>query len=939
MLQDIPNTSGKIKLFEKDKKRTTSDFFATLSLSSNTVIGVIEGEKHTGPLHKEYIDTLKKQKVVDVKIALQDLLCTREPEEVQLAKASSQYTTKFVKKIVTDMEGVIDEGKEIKHSQFAVNIENMVTKAAAEIDLTLAFNPIIQSGGGYNLNLDFNDESVKSDDKILKFDNIILMFGIRYKSFCSMVARTYFINASVEKEMDYEILYNVYQFLVKKKIRVGQTMDSIYAAAREFLRKKKPELVPHFTTKVGFCIGWQPSSPIMQMAEGNMMEIANNMTFVVQLGFENVPEPGRAPYSMFIADTVVVSTEDYGMPRSNDQVEVREECQVLTRIKIDYNQISYSIEDEEAAEEVEPEVIDQEFGQRQKRSAAIASGLVRGVESSDSTLNDEERRKRQLSLLQRKREEYEGKDESSSTSSRKKKLSADEKFAKGEVVSYTGPIPKNLQLVANQIIVDKRHGSVLLPINGSHVPFHIAAIKNVNTTDEGEYVHLRINFNNTKLNFGKVYEPAKLYKHLVFVKEISYRAKDSKRLESARREILELKKQIGQEERDREFNENNKEVDQPKLKLVSKGQKAPRLADIFMRPGKKQVGVIEAHENGLRFSSNKGAKIEIMYSNIKHAFFQEAKNDIIVLIHFHLKNPVMIGKKAFHDIQFFTEVIEEFDHLVGRHRRQAVSEREAIEEEEREQLLKIKLNKEFASFVKKVEEKSGVDFEIPFRDLEFTGVPSTGKSNVNLVPTLNCLVSLSEAPFFVLTMDEVEIAHFERMKFGLKNFDIVFILKDLTTYHSITSIPVEHLDKIKDWLTNSNVLYFEGAQSLKWGPILKTIREEDNWDPYSENGWTSFLVMSGEQVEEDLEEEGAEEYEPSSGEEEDVDDDDEEMYIDSDDDEDDDDFEEEEEEDAPTWEELENEAMEEDNQKRKRDEEISDDEEYRKPAKSSKNRK
>src|SRR3989338_4018750 len=313
ILQQIPNTSGRIKLFEKDKKKTTSEFFATLSLTSSTVIGVIEGEKHSGPFSKEYSDILKKQRVVDVKLALQDLLCTRESDEVQLAKSSSQYITRFMRKIVLDMECIIDEGKEITHSQFATNIENMVTNAAANIDLTLAFNPIIQSGGGYNLNLDFNDEKVKSNDNILKFDNIILICGVRYKSFCSMVARTYFVNASVEKEMDYEILYNVYQFLIKKKIKIGTTMDSIYVSAREFLRKKKPELVPHFTTKVGFCIGWQPSSPIMQMAEGNMSVVSNNMTFVVQLGFENVPEPGRSPYSMFIADTVVVSTEDYGM--------------------------------------------------------------------------------------------------------------------------------------------------------------------------------------------------------------------------------------------------------------------------------------------------------------------------------------------------------------------------------------------------------------------------------------------------------------------------------------------------------------------------------------------------------------------------------------------------------------------------------------------------
>lgn len=937
ILQSLPNPSDKIKITEKDKKKTCADFFNTLSLN-NSVIGVIEGEKHSGALSTDYSTTLKKHKTVDIKFAFQDLLSTKEPEEVQLIKQSCQYTTKIYKKIVTDMESIIDEGKEITHIDFAKQIESVVTKAAGEMDLTLAFNPIIQSGGDYNLKLNFN-EDVKSNDHVLKFDNIIVMFGLRYKSYCSFVARTYFIDASREKEMDYEVLYSIYEHLSNKKIKVGTTLDSIYITAREFLRKKKPELVPHFSAKVGFSIGLQPYAQSFEMAEGNHTEVTNNMTFVLQLGLENVPEANKSPYTMYIADTVVVSSEDYindkNVPKD---LEYHEECQILTRVKIDYSQISYSIQDEDEGEEVEPEDIDQKFGQRQKRSAAIASGLVKGEESTDSNIvTDEERRKRQLALLQKKREEYAGKDEgSSSTSARKKKLSTEERFAKGEVVSYPqGIIPKNISLPLNQIIVDKKHHTVLLPINGAHVPFHIASIKNVSKTDEGEFVHLRINF---KQNFGKTYEPTKKFKDHVFIKEVSFRssAKDSKRLESAMREILELRKQVGQEERDREYIEQNKDTDQPKLKLVSKGQKAPRLADIFMRPpGKKQVGVIEAHENGLRFSSNKGAKIEIMYSNIKHAFFQEAKNDIIVLIHFHLKNPVMIGKKTYQDVQFFTEVIEEFDHLVGRHRRQAQSEREAIEEEERERLLKIKLNKEFAMFVKKVEEKSGIEFEIPFRNLEFTGVPSTGRSNVNLVPTVNCLVSLSESPFFVLPMDEVEIAHFERIKFGLKNFDIIFIMRDITTFYSITSIPIERLDSIKDWLTDSNVLYFEGSQSLKWAPILKTIREDPEWDPYGENGWNSFLVMSGEAVDDEDDDEVEDEYEPSSGEDEmDIDEEDEEMYIDSDDD--DDEFEEEE-EDAPTWEELENEAREEDAQKRERDNEISDEEnEYHKPKKTKK---
>lgn len=45
-------------------------------------------------------------------------------------------------------------------------------------------------------------------------------------------------------------------------------------------------------------------------------------------------------------------------------------------------------------------------------------------------------------------------------------------------------------------------------------------------------------------------------------------------------------------------------------------------------------------------------------SNIKHAFFQPADNEMIALVHFHLVNPIMVGKKKTNDVQFYTEVMD-----------------------------------------------------------------------------------------------------------------------------------------------------------------------------------------------------------------------------------------------------------------------------------------
>lgn len=90
-----------------------------------------------------------------------------------------------------------------------------------------------------------------------------------------------------------------------------------------------------------------------------------------------------------------------------------------------------------------------------------------------------------------------------------------------------------------------------------------------------------------------------------------------------------------------------------------------------MRPqisGRKCVGSLEAHQNGLRFMSNKGEILDIMYSNIKHAIYQPCDKTTMVLVHFHLKDFIMIGKKKQKDVQFFAEVVESSLNLEGSRR-------------------------------------------------------------------------------------------------------------------------------------------------------------------------------------------------------------------------------------------------------------------------------
>ena len=92
-----------------------------------------------------------------------------------------------------------------------------------------------------------------------------------------------------------------------------------------------------------------------------------------------------------------------------------------------------------------------------------------------------------------------------------------------------------------------------------------------------------------------------------------------------------------------------------------------------------------------------------------------------------------------------------------------------------------------------------MEVEVPFRELSFEGVPH--RTNVRLQPTTDCLVHLSDPPFLVVTLSEIEIVSLERVQFGLRQFDMVMIFKDFRkTPLSINSIPSSQLDDVKHWL-------------------------------------------------------------------------------------------------------------------------------------------
>lgn len=163
--------------------------------------------------------------------------------------------------------------------------------------------------------------------------------------------------------------------------------------------------------------------------------------------------------------------------------------------------------------------------------------------------------------------------------------------------------------------------------------------------------------------------------------------------------------------------------------------------------------------------------MDVLFSNVKHLFFQPCAHELIVLIHVHLKTPIMIGKRKTRDVQFYREATEmQFDETGNRRRKHRYGDEEEFEAEQEERRRRAALDREFKAFAEKIADAGkdeGVDVDIPFREIGFSGVPN--RSNVLIQPTTDALVQLTEPPFLAITLNEIEIAHLERVQVNLQS--------------------------------------------------------------------------------------------------------------------------------------------------------------------------
>jgi len=895
-----------------------SEIAGTLKGGSSAKVGTLardvsqtKGEGAFAQAWVAYLGSAEGLEVADVTDGVTLAMAVMDDTEVGYLRKSAHLCTSVLRfHLLPRIEDIMDKGRKVTHEALSEECEEVITEPA-KIKLKLhpeyvdiAYAPIIQSGGKYDLR-----PSAESDHGLLASDGaIITTLGTRYRSYCANVSRTYLVNPNDEEREAYGVLCAAHAAAVAACVP-GGTLGGVYQAALRAVRDSKmPQLEDKMTPNAGFGTGLEFREPLFLAADGNEQSIRKGMVLNISLGFQGLSLGGRSkPQAMFVADTVIVSELKVKDEEKEAGAPPVVGPQVLTgSVSKDLEEVMYELAEE-----------DSDLEETDANGTVLVDGKRRAGGDEMS---------RQEQLAQKLQE---------STAARLRGAGAagvSGAPVRGDKLEVAYESLGDMRAMApgdSRILVDEQREALLVPISGVPVPFHIIYIKGVSTqTLEGDKVAtMRIMFHPPGNNeLGKEFRLAAEQQPLVqgmWLRELTLLCADVAHANNTVQHVKRLQRELKLRETERR--------DRASLAVQETLRRAEgkpmRLVEVWMRPalaykGRKVPGTLELHANGMQYVHPRtNEKVHIMFSNIKHAFFQPSKRELITLVHFHLKQPMMVGKKKTTDVQFFIEVAESTS-AVGQERHGGYDPDE-LEDEQRERERKNKINREFERFCRACDKlwsekfkDLNLEFEVPFRELGFQGVPF--KITCTVMPTVYALVELVEGggsqanPFMVVTLDEVEVVNLERVLLNLKNFDMTIVFKDYNREPiRIDAIPSSSAEPIKEWLTGCNIKFYESRMNLNWRSIMKTIN--DDIEHFVEEGGWEFLNMEAADSDEDgSEEEESEDYEPEDSED---------AEESSEEEDSDDDFEEEEESDGEeeidsddsegrgkTWDELEAEA-------------------------------
>ncbi|KAH6918778.1 FACT complex subunit SPT16 [Coprinopsis sp. MPI-PUGE-AT-0042] len=817
-------------------------------------VGALLKENHTGKLVTEWQkavdDAATKPESVEMGPAVSVFMAVKDQEELKLMQTAAQLTSTLLKHhVAPKLESILDKESKISHDMLSAQIETRLgsgegdnakgpdmkvwgkAKGLDNIDWPSAefcYPPIIiskASKSGYDLR--YTIES--TEDNIAHKGVLLASFGLKYRTYATNIGRTFIVDPTQDQEAQYNLLLSLQQEMVSF-IKDGVQAKEVYQHALDFVKERHPELEKHFVKNLGFGIGMEFRDGTYVLSPKNTRTLKANMTLNLGLGFSDLSDKNGNKYALHLVDTIRVdSTKSI----------------LLTDGVKSSKETLFFLDAESDAEKPKkkPPVQPKANGASAAKVKTVGGKVLR----NQRAVQDEVRQGALSKLVEHQRDLHE-----------QLQQNGLEKFSEGgggtggkegkswkKFQSYKGDggLPNEAEKL--RVFVDRKAQSVILPIHGFAVPFHINTIKNASKSDEGDFTYLRINFQTPGQLAGKKEDTPFEDPDATFIRSVSYRSPDGHRFDSLVKQITELKKEANKREQQKK--EMADVIEQDKL-IEVRGRRPYKLSEAFIRPaldGKRLPGEVEIHQNGIRYQSVGAQKVDVLFSNVKHLFFQPCDHELLTIVHLHLRAPIIIGKKKTFDVQFFREATDvQFDETGNRKRKHRYGDEDEIEMEQQERKRRATLNKEVKAFAEKIAEAASnslgetLEVDVPFRELSFEGVPF--RTSARLQPTTDCLVHLTDPPFLVVTLTDIEIASLERVQYGLKHFDLILVFKDFTKAPlHINSIATGSMDDVKNWLDSVDIPMAEGPVNLNWGPIMKHINENP-YEFFQGGGW-SFL--------------------------------------------------------------------------------------------------
>ncbi|QLG71207.1 hypothetical protein HG535_0B02460 [Zygotorulaspora mrakii] len=815
--------------------------------------------------------------IFDISLGLSKVWEVKDEIEQSFIAVASRASDKFMDVLADEMVNAVDEELKITNAQLSDKIENKIDdmkflkKITADLKglcpdthkfnidlLDWTYSPIVQSGAKFDLKVSARSNT----DQLHGSGSILASCGIRYNNYCSNVTRTFLIDPSEEMVNNYDFLLELQKEIVTNQLKVGRVVKDVYNSVVEFVQKLRPDLASNLTKNIGSIIGLEfRDSTFILNTKNETRTIRAGDCFNITFGFNNLKDSKTGQsYALQQADTVLLGVAGEESPK------------FFTECAKSKAQISFYFNNEDEENDKKPS----KKPVKPEPNSKILKTKLRGDARSDSMETQKEQIRKENQRKLHEKLQKDGLVRFSAADATGAGTEPRQYFKKYESYVRDSQIPSNVKDL--RIHVDWKSQTIILPIYGRPVPFHINSYKNGSKNEEGEYTYLRLNFHSPGSGgiSKKVEElPYEDSPDNQFFRSITLRSKEADRIGDAFKQITDLKKESTKREQERKVLADV--VQQDKL-IENRSGRTKRLDQIFVRPSpdsKRVPSTVFIHENGIRYQSplRTDSRIDILFSNIKNIFFQSCKGELIVIIHIHLKNPILMGKKKIQDVQFYREASDVTVDETGTGRKSQMKFRrygdeDELEQEQEERRKRAALDKEFKYFADAIAEASHglLTVESTFRDLGFQGVPS--RSAVFCMPTTDCLVQLVEPPFLVINLEEIEICILERVQFGLKNFDMVFVYKDFNKpVTHVNTVPIESLDFLKQWLTDMDIPYTVSSINLNWSTIMKSL-QEDPHQFFLDGGW-SFLAMGSDDEASDESEEEISEYEASEEEPED----------------------------------------------------------------------